>query len=49
LAFGYYKENFNSMILGRFIFAIGGESLQLPITLLVIKWFKGKELAFANV
>uniref|UniRef100_A0A915HR97 Lysosomal dipeptide transporter MFSD1 n=1 Tax=Romanomermis culicivorax TaxID=13658 RepID=A0A915HR97_ROMCU len=32
------------MILGRFIFAIGGESLAVAQNAYIVKWFKGREL-----
>ena len=35
------------MLFGRLIFGIGAESLNIPIILFLVKWFKGKELAFA--
>ncbi|XP_038222171.1 major facilitator superfamily domain-containing protein 1-like [Zerene cesonia] len=43
-AFGVYINKFWLMILGRFIFGIGGESLQVAVNNYVVLWFKGKEL-----
>ncbi|VVD01759.1 unnamed protein product [Leptidea sinapis] len=43
-AFGVYIDKFWLMILGRFIFGIGGESLQVAVNNYVVLWFKGKEL-----
>lgn len=37
------------MILGRFIFGLGGESLGIASSIIINKWFVGKELSFANV
>lgn len=36
---------FPIMLLGRFIFGLGGESLLITKTKILSKWFKGKELA----
>jgi MFS family permease len=44
---GGYQANFDTMIAGRVIFGIGGESMQVAQSALVSAWFKGKELAFA--
>ncbi|KAJ0181914.1 hypothetical protein K1T71_002636 [Dendrolimus kikuchii] len=43
-ALGAYVNAFWVMILGRFIFGIGGESLQVAVNNYVVLWFKGKEL-----
>ncbi|XP_032529860.1 major facilitator superfamily domain-containing protein 1-like [Danaus plexippus] len=43
-AFGVYINQFWLMILGRFIFGIGGESLQVAVNNYVVLWFNGKEL-----
>ncbi|XP_063376320.1 major facilitator superfamily domain-containing protein 1-like [Cydia fagiglandana] len=43
-AAGAYINAFWLMILGRFIFGIGGESLQVVVNNYVVLWFKGKEL-----
>ncbi|CAG9784352.1 unnamed protein product [Diatraea saccharalis] len=43
-ALGAYINAFWLMILGRFIFGIGGESLQVAVNSYVVLWFKGKEL-----
>ncbi|KOB77441.1 Major facilitator superfamily domain-containing protein 1 [Operophtera brumata] len=43
-AMGVYVNAFWLMILGRFIFGIGGESLQVAVNNYVVLWFKGKEL-----
>jgi len=44
---GAYYENFELMVLGRFVFGLGGESLTVTQLPLLAKWFKGGELAFA--
>lgn len=36
-------------IFGRFFFGIGGESLNICMTTLIIKWFQGNELSFSQV
>jgi hypothetical protein len=36
------------MILGRFIFGLGGEAIGITANLILVKWFNGKELSFAN-
>ncbi|CAG9099040.1 unnamed protein product [Plutella xylostella] len=43
-ATGVYVNAYWLMILGRFIFGIGGESLQVAVNNYVVLWFKGKEL-----
>lgn len=37
------------MIAGRFLFGIGGESLNVAMSTLFIKWFQGKELSSSQV
>jgi MFS family permease len=37
---GFYNQDFWTMIIGRFIFGIGGESLNISITSLIITWFQ---------
>ena len=44
---GVYENSFFLMALGRFIFALGGENLSVAHSVLVTKWFRSKELAFA--
>jgi len=44
---GAYYENFELMVLGRFVFGLGGESLTVTQLPLIAKWFNGEELAFA--
>ncbi len=39
--------NFKLMLLGRFIFGIGSESLVVAQSAILAKWFKGRELAMA--
>lgn len=36
------------MILGRFIFGLGGESLNISTATLLMKWFKGSEISFSQ-
>jgi len=46
-ALGAYNENFQLMVVGRFLFGLGGESLTVTQLPLIAKWFNGGELAFA--
>ncbi|CAD8100810.1 unnamed protein product [Paramecium sonneborni] len=46
--FGSSVANLKYMILGRFIFGLGGESLCVASSIIINKWFVGKELSFAN-
>ncbi|CAD8170213.1 unnamed protein product [Paramecium pentaurelia] len=48
LYFGSSVGNFKYMILGRFMFGLGGESLFVASSIIINKWFVGKELSFAN-
>jgi len=41
-------SSFSIMLLGRFIFGLGAESLLITKTKILSKWFKGKELALGN-
>lgn len=47
IAFGCSIKSFSVILLGRFLFGIGGESLMVSIVSLLSSWFEGKELAFA--
>ena len=44
---GGYEANYNEMLLGRFIFGMGGECMAVAQSSIISVWFKGKELAFA--
>lgn len=46
-AFGAYKESFNVMIAGRFVYGLGGESLTVSQLPFLAKWFTGPQLALA--
>ena len=46
-AIGGYKESYLIMMLGRFIFGLGGESMTVAQSAIVSAWFQGKELSFA--
>jgi hypothetical protein len=46
-AVGVWIKDIKIMILGRFIFGLGGESLAVSQTSITTLWFQGKELAFA--
>ncbi len=39
--------NIVTMVIGRFIFGMGAESMIVAITTIIAQWFKGKELSFA--
>jgi MFS family permease len=42
-----YSPELKMMILGRFLFGLGAETSIVVINKILVKWFKGKELAFA--
>lgn len=44
---GAYYQNFQMMLVGRVIFGMGGESMQVAQSAIISMWFKGSELAFA--
>jgi MFS family permease len=44
---GVGRKNFHIMMLGRFVFGLGGESLIVAQTRLVTDWFRGREFALA--
>ena len=44
---GGYEESYSIMMLGRFIFGLGGESMTVAQSAIVSSWFQGKELSFA--
>jgi MFS family permease len=45
--FGVQFKSFHSILFGRFIFGLGGESLTVAQSRLVTDWFRGRELALA--
>ncbi|EGR34440.1 major facilitator superfamily protein, putative [Ichthyophthirius multifiliis] len=45
---GINVKSLKIMILGRFIFGIGGESLGISINSLIVNWFQGNEVSFAQ-
>jgi MFS family permease len=45
--FGVWLGDIRVMILGRFIFGLGGESLSVTQASITTLWFHGKELAFS--
>jgi len=49
IAGGMKMRSLELMIAGRFIFGIGGESINITINLMIINWFKGSEMSFAQV
>lgn len=44
---GCYSNNYHMLILGRAVFGIGAESLNVAQSTIVTMWFKGKELSTA--
>ncbi|PKQ65202.1 hypothetical protein BZG02_04350 [Labilibaculum filiforme] len=42
-----YSPELKMMLLGRFLFGLGAETSIVVISKIIVKWFKGKELAFA--
>ncbi|KRX09218.1 Major facilitator superfamily domain, general substrate transporter [Pseudocohnilembus persalinus] len=44
---GYSQQSYELMVLGRFIYGIGGEIIGIAIQSLIIKWFNNHELNFA--
>ena len=44
---GSHQDSFHLMILGRFVFGIGGESLNITLSTLSIRWFEGDELSLS--
>ena len=44
---GGYKASYWIMMLGRFIFGLGGECMTVAQSAIVSCWFRGKELSFA--
>lgn len=47
VTFGAAKEIYWVMVLGRFVFGLGGECLSVSQSSVIAKWFAGKELSFA--
>jgi len=45
--FGVYQLNMTIILVGRVIFAIGGDSIIVAKSAMIAKWFMGKELSFA--
>jgi len=45
--FSRYSPELKMMLLGRFLFGLGCETCYVTINKIMVKWFKGKELAFA--
>lgn len=46
-AFGLSIKSWPVMFIGRFVFGLGGENLNVVVCAILSVWFKGKELAFA--
>ena len=45
---GSAREELKMMVLGRFVFGLGGESIGITSSIILVKWFAGKELSLAN-
>ncbi|EER12785.1 Hexuronate transporter, putative [Perkinsus marinus ATCC 50983] len=46
-ALGLHMRSFTVLVVGRAIFGMGGESLNVANSTIMTHWFRGKELAFA--
>jgi MFS family permease len=46
-AIGGTSNNYIVMLIGRFIFGLGGECMSVAQSAIVANWFKGGELSFA--
>ena len=44
---GVIWKSFTTVLIGRFIFGCGGENLDLAQSIIVLRWFSGKELSMA--
>ena len=44
---GVIYKSFTTALIGRFIFGCGGENLDLAQSIIVLRWFSGKELSMA--
>ncbi len=44
---GLSSQSFYLCLMGRGVFGLGGESLNVAALAMIAMWFKGKELAFA--
>jgi len=42
-----FQRSMVTFLVGRFIFGCGAETLNVCVSILISKWFKGQELAFA--
>jgi len=47
VSLGAAASSWPLMIAGRIVFGLGGESMQVAQSCLLLRWFKGKEVAFA--
>lgn len=45
--FGCMNTNLFIVVLGRFIFGLGAETVSVCVSIFISKWFRGQELAFA--
>ncbi|EAR90770.2 MFS transporter (macronuclear) [Tetrahymena thermophila SB210] len=48
ISMGMKFRSLELMIFGRFVFGIGGESVNICINTLIVNWFQGSELSFAQ-
>ena len=46
-AIGGYRASFSLMMIGRFIYGLGGENMLVGQQAVISAWFKGKELVMA--
>jgi len=47
LAYGGYLKDYTVMLVGRVIYSVGADPLNIAQVVMINKWFKGKELALA--
>lgn len=47
VAYGAFNTSYWQMLLGRFVFGLGGDSFFVGKAIVIANWFKGGELAFA--
>lgn len=48
ITLGLRFESFEAMIFGRFLFGLGGESINITVSTLIVTWFKGSEVSLAQ-
>jgi MFS family permease len=46
---GMKTESVYSLMFGRLVYGLGGESVYIALGAVLAAWFRGKEISFANV